>query len=36
VTSGRSDHGPSVAQTDDLALGHSTYFLDAVNHLTDL
>jgi hypothetical protein len=36
VTSGRSDHGPSVAQTDDLALGHYTYFLDGVNHVTNL
>src|SRR5271166_6019359 len=36
VRSGRSDHGPSVAQTDDLALGQSTYFLDDVNHMTNL
>jgi hypothetical protein len=32
VTSGHGDHGPSVAQTDDLALGDYTYFLDEVNH----
>ena len=36
VMSGRSGHGPGVAQTDYSAIGDYTYFLDDVNQLTNL
>jgi hypothetical protein len=36
VTSGGSDHGPGVLQTDVSVLGHSTYYLDDVKHIPNL